>query len=86
MKAKTKAKAGLPAAVKIIVKGSTRNHVVSRRELGTVVRMIVREHGAAEDWQTTMTQVWNSLHGNHTVLEFTGLLTPLDPQRAVVLI
>lgn len=70
----------------IVVKGSERNHPVSRRELGDVVQMIVREHGVEDDWSATMQQVWNKKHGNHTVLTFVGLLNPIDPQRKVVLV
>lgn len=72
--------------MKVIVKGSERNHPVCRRELGDVVQMIVREHGVEDGWSAFMTHSWNKEHGSHTVITFEGLSRPLDPQRLVVLV
>ena len=76
----------VPSFQTVIAKGSTRNQIVSRRECGDVVQMIVREHGVKKDWHAEMLHKWNSLHGSHTEIIFYGLLTKLDPQREIVLV
>lgn len=71
----------------IIVKGVEKNHAVTAKELGTVVRTIVREHVADKDrskWAAEHKQVWNQEHGSHVVIKFKGLSKPLDPQRALI--
>lgn len=70
----------------VVVKSAERNHPVPDKEVGDVVQMIVREHGAEDDWQAQAVQSFNAEHGNHVLLTFDGLLRELDPQRAVVLI